>query len=88
MSHTHPEGAPVGFEDQSHIGEKPDRTPREKCLEERDGHTPDGWHLDEEHHAFLVSTCEYCGISLLATGIDEGLMQETGEINVTEWVED
>lgn len=85
MSHMYPEGAPVSFESQNHAGERPDQTPREKCRHDRDGHTPDGWHLDKEHHAFMVSTCEHCGISLLATEVNQDLMQETGEIDVTDW---
>jgi len=79
MSHMYPEGAPVGFEDQSHIGE-PNEKPR--C-----NHEPDGANFDRAQHAFIISECEKCGAPLRAAEIDTELLQKTGELHVTKWTE-
>lgn len=85
MSHMYPEGASVGFEDQSHIGDSNTHDSSERCRNNSNRHAPDGWRLDSDHHAFMVSTCEHCGVKLRATAIDNQLLKETGEIHVTNW---
>jgi len=51
-------------------------------------HQPETWNFDEKHHAFLISECEKCGAALLATDINNQLLKDTGEIQVTGWVEE
>ena len=86
------DGKPAGIRSYSHAAvkqanhEKQHKTqnpPPETC-----SHEPDGWEFDDEHHAFLISTCEHCGRQLLATEIDDELLKTTGELSVEEYEED
>ena len=79
MSHMYPAGAPVGFEDQSHIGQSTGEP--EHCQ-----HQPDGMQLNSDNE--VVSSCEHCGRPLKAVNVDDGAMQKRGELYITEWREE
>ena len=86
------DGKPAGIQSYSHAAVKQsnyeNRNHAQNPEPEHCEHEPDGWGFDEHNHAFLVTDCEHCGTPLLATEINTELMQETGEISITEWRED
>jgi len=78
MSHTYPEHAPAGKEDQTH-SKKPGSQP---C-----NHQPDGMELDVHGDNRITALCENCGRELIAEEIDQHAMHQNGELAITTWRE-